>query len=98
MQGGAGYYVYNSWNDFVNNANPRAFAITYGNNENSKKNDENVEVVYYLNGEKTDKDNYEKTVKEHTSGKYYILGQDNDITEDTIKALAEGKYKEAEKK
>ncbi len=72
--------------------------FTYGNNENSKKNDENVEVVYYLNGEKTDKDNYEKTVKEHTSGKYYILGQDNDITEDTIKALAEGKYKEAEKK
>ena len=33
MQGGAGYYVYNSWEDFVNNANPRAFAITYGNNE-----------------------------------------------------------------
>ena len=33
MQGGAGYYVYNSWNDFVNNANPAAFAITYGNNE-----------------------------------------------------------------
>ena len=34
MQGGAGYYVYNSWQDFVDNANPRAFAITYGNNEN----------------------------------------------------------------
>ena len=34
MQGGAGYYVYNSWEDFVLNANPRAFAITYGNNEN----------------------------------------------------------------
>ena len=33
MQGGAGYYVYNSWDDFVNNANPRAFAITYGNND-----------------------------------------------------------------
>ncbi len=33
MQGGAGYYVYNSWNDFVNNAHPAAFAITYGNNE-----------------------------------------------------------------
>ena len=33
MQGGAGYYVYNSWEDFVNNADPRAFAITYGNNE-----------------------------------------------------------------
>ena len=34
MQGGAGYYVYNSWEDFVNNADPRAFAITYGNNAN----------------------------------------------------------------
>ena len=34
MQGGAGYYVYNSWEDFVNDANPRAFAITYGNNTN----------------------------------------------------------------
>jgi len=33
MQGGAGYYVYNSWDDFVNQANPAAFAITYGNNE-----------------------------------------------------------------
>ena len=34
MQGGAGYYVYSSWDDFVNNANPAAFAITYGNNPN----------------------------------------------------------------
>jgi len=37
MQGGAGYYVYNSWEDFVNNANPRAFAITYGNNANHEQ-------------------------------------------------------------
>jgi hypothetical protein len=37
MQGGAGYYVYNSWDDFVNNADPRAFAITYGNNENHEQ-------------------------------------------------------------
>lgn len=34
MQGGAGYYVYDSWTDFVNGANPAAFAITYGNNAN----------------------------------------------------------------
>ncbi|MCI2081807.1 MAG: TonB-dependent receptor [Bacteroidales bacterium] len=32
MQGGAGYYVYDSWNDFVNDELPAAFAITYGNN------------------------------------------------------------------
>ena len=37
MQGGAGYYVYNSWDDFVNGATPRAFAITYGNNENHEQ-------------------------------------------------------------
>lgn len=33
MQGGAGYYVYNSWDDFVNQATPAAFTIAYGNNE-----------------------------------------------------------------
>lgn len=32
MQGGAGYYVYNSWDDFVNQATPAAFTITFGNN------------------------------------------------------------------
>ena len=32
MQGGAGYYVYNSWEDFVTNATPAAFAITHPNN------------------------------------------------------------------
>ena len=37
MQGGAGYHVYSSWEDFVNNANPAAFAITYGNNENHEQ-------------------------------------------------------------
>ena len=71
---------------------------TYGNNENSKNNGEDVKVVYYLNGEETDKSSYEKTVKDKTKGKKYVLGQDNDITEETIKALSEGKYKEAEQK
>ena len=33
MQGGAGYYVYNSWDDFVSHAAPAAFTIAYGNNE-----------------------------------------------------------------
>ena len=47
MQGGAGYYVYNSWNDFVNGANPRAFAITYGNNE---KHDQVYPSFNYMQG------------------------------------------------
>lgn len=33
MPAGAGYYVYNTWDDFVNGATPAAFAITFGNNE-----------------------------------------------------------------
>ncbi len=37
MQGGAGYYVYNSWDDFVNNAAPRAFAITHANRTDLKQ-------------------------------------------------------------
>ena len=33
MQGGAGYYVYNSWDDFKNGAQPAAFAITHANRD-----------------------------------------------------------------
>ena len=31
MQAGSGYYVYSSWDDFVNNRAPAAFGITYSN-------------------------------------------------------------------
>lgn len=31
MQAGAGYYVYSSWDDFVNDKTPSAFAITHSN-------------------------------------------------------------------
>ena len=37
MQGGAGYYVYNSWDDFKNNAQPVAFAITHANRTDLKQ-------------------------------------------------------------
>ena len=33
MQGGAGFYVYNSWEDFVNDETPYAFAITHSNRD-----------------------------------------------------------------
>ena len=32
LQMGAGYYLYNSWEDFKNNATPAAFALTHPNN------------------------------------------------------------------
>lgn len=37
MQGGAGYYVYNTWDDFVNDRAPRAFAITHANRTDLKQ-------------------------------------------------------------
>ncbi|MBR6878637.1 MAG: TonB-dependent receptor [Bacteroidales bacterium] len=37
MQGGAGYYVYNTWDDFVNHAKPAAFTLTFGNNESHQQ-------------------------------------------------------------
>ncbi len=33
QQGGAGYYVYESWDDFKNNKKPLAFRIAHGNND-----------------------------------------------------------------
>lgn len=37
MQGGLGYYVYNSWEDFKNDATPAAFAITHSNRDDLKQ-------------------------------------------------------------
>ena len=33
MSGGAGYYVYDGWDSFVNGSNPAGFAITFPNND-----------------------------------------------------------------
>ena len=37
MQGGLGYYVYDSWDSFKNNATPVAFAITHSNRDDLKQ-------------------------------------------------------------
>ena len=37
MQGGAGYYIYESWDDFVNDRSPLAFAITHANRTDLKQ-------------------------------------------------------------
>ena len=66
--------------------------FNYANNENSKKQDENVTLIYNVNNESIEKKDYESQVKEHKKGDNYVLGLDNDITEETIKALTEGKY------
>ena len=51
MQGGAGYYVYNSWDDFTSGANPTAFAITFGNNRDNNGNPKQVYPSFnYMQG------------------------------------------------
>ncbi len=37
MPGGAGYYVFNSWDDFVNGEKPAAFAMTHSNRSDLKQ-------------------------------------------------------------
>ena len=37
MQGGAGYYIYDSWSDFTSNAAPGAFVITHANRTDLKQ-------------------------------------------------------------
>ena len=37
MQGGLGYYVYNSWDDFLAEGKPAAFAITHSNRDDLKQ-------------------------------------------------------------
>ncbi|SEG18134.1 TonB-dependent receptor [Parabacteroides chinchillae] len=51
MPAGSGYYVFSSWDDFVNNQKPSAFAITHPNNnglkqENAAFNYEQVSLYY----------------------------------------------------
>ena len=51
-----------------------------------------------MNGEKTDKSSYEKAVKERLNDSLYVLGMDNDLTEETIKEFKEGNYIQPKKK
>ncbi len=72
--------------------------FTCANSENSKQQDANFEVTYVVNGEKTDKSSYEKAVKERLNDSLYVLGMDNDLTEETIKEFKEGNYIQPKKK
>ena len=73
-------------------------AFSCGNTENSKKQDENAEISYAVNGERTDKSTYEKEVKANVNDSLYILGMDNELTEETIKNFKSGKYTASSKK
>ena len=64
MQGGAGYYVYNSWDDFKNNATPAAFAITHSNRNDLQQvypSFQYMQASAYIQDEYTISDNFKLT-------------------------------------
>ena len=64
MQGGAGYYVYNSWDDFKSGAQPAAFAITHANRDDLKQvypSFQYMQASAYVQDELTISDNFKLT-------------------------------------
>ncbi len=64
MQGGSGFYVYNSWDDFKSNAAPKAFAITIPNNNTLDQvypSFQNMQASIYAQDELNISDNFKLT-------------------------------------
>lgn len=64
MQGGAGYYVYNSWEDFKTGAQPAAFAITHANRDDLQQvypSFNYLQASAYVQDELTISDNFKLT-------------------------------------
>jgi len=53
---------------------------------------DNAEKIYNINAEPKDPDEYHKIMDEHTSGDSYSLGEDNEVSEESIKLFKEGKF------
>lgn len=67
--------------------------FSYADDEVAHQNEENAtDVQYKINNEDSNKDDYKKQVEENTKGNPYALGQDNEVTEETVKQMAEGKF------
>lgn len=64
MPGANGFYVYNTWDDFVNDRTPRAFAITHPNNDQLKQefpSFQNMQASIYAQDELNISDNFKLT-------------------------------------
>lgn len=64
MQAGSGYYVYSSWDDFVNNRAPAAFGVTYSNTGDGSQflaNMKYQQLSFYLQDQMNITDNFRLT-------------------------------------
>ena len=93
MQGGLGYYVYNSWEDFVNDAKPAAFAITHSNRDDLAQvypSFNYMQASAYLQDELNFSDNFKLTAGLRFEMPFYpsIAGNENAEFLDLAKANA----------
>ena len=83
MQGGAGYYVYESWDDFKAKGKPVAFAITHSNRDDLKQvypSFQYMQASAYVQDEITFSDNFKLTAGLRLEMPVYpsIAGNDNE--------------------
>jgi len=91
MQGGLGYYVYNSWDDFKKGNQPAAFAITHANRDDLKQvypSFQYMQASAYVQDELNISDNFKLTAGVRFEMPIYPTIADNNNAE--FATLAEG--------
>lgn len=71
--------------------------LNYMENSGAAESDGSEDEVFYkMNGVNISKDDYYDTIDKYTTNEQYSLGRDNDLSDASVKALEEGKYKAPE--
>lgn len=96
QQGGAGYYVYESWDDFKNDKAPLAFRIAHGNNdglEQAYPSFTHMQYSIYLQDEISFSDRFKATVGVRFEVPVYPSISDNENKDFTAAFADYGGYK-----
>lgn len=96
MQGGSGWYIYDSWEDFKNNATPLAFRLAHGNNDALAQAYPSLDYMQYsayLQDDINISDRLKATVGVRFELPVYPTLTDNENKDFTEKFAAMGGYK-----